>query len=180
LDKPSTKISFVFQKSNLMPWRTVWQNIILPLEIKGISKKEREKKALKILKLVNLEKFRDVYPASLSGGMEQLTAISRAFISDAEILLLDEPFSSLDAITREKMNLQLLELWQKKRKTIIFITHSISEAVFLSDRILVMSKRPGTIKTTIKNDLPRPRKLSLLNSSTFSWLVEKVKKKIVF
>jgi NitT/TauT family transport system ATP-binding protein len=170
------KIAFVFQKANLMPWRTVFQNITLPLEIKKISKEKTVKKALKILKLVNLEKFKDVYPNSLSGGMEQLTAISRAFISEADILLLDEPFASLDAITREKMNQQLLRLWQKKRKTIVLVTHSITEAIFLSDRILVMSQRPGTIKSKIKINFKRPRKAAVMNSSGFNQMIKKIKR----
>jgi len=178
LTKPSAEISFVFQKSNLMPWRTVLKNITLPLEIKKFSQKEIKKKVKTILKLINLEKFKDVYPVSLSGGMEQLTAIARSFITDTKILLLDEPFVSLDEMTREKMNQELLNLWQKKRKTIILVTHSIKEAVFLADKVLIMSQRPGTIKSIVKINLPRPRKLSMINSSEFSLMVKTIRKAI--
>ena len=176
LTKPSAEISFVFQKSNLMPWRTVLKNITLPLEIKKLSQREIRKRVKKILKLINLEKFKDVYPVSLSGGMEQLTAIARSFITEAKILLLDEPFVSLDEMTREKMNQELLKLWQKKRKTIILVTHSIKEAVFLADKVLIMTKRPGTIESIVKINLPRPRKLSMINSPKFNLMVKAVRK----
>ena len=119
-----------------------------------------------------MEKFRNSYPASLSGGMEQLTAIARSFISNSKILLLDEPFVSLDAISREKMNLELLRLWQRKRKTIILVTHSIQEAVFLSNQVLLISQRPGRIKSRIKINLSRPRRLSILNSKEFNQKVQ--------
>ena len=178
LTKPSAEISFVFQKSNLMPWRTVEKNIILPLEIKKVPKKEVKKRVRKILKLINLEKFKNTYPNDLSGGMEQLTAIARSFIADAQILLLDEPFASLDAISREKMNQELLKLWQRKRKTIILVTHSIEEAVFLADKVLIMSQRPGRIKSIIKIDLPRPRQLSTISSPEFNSIVKTIRKAI--
>lgn len=176
LTKPSTQISFVFQKSNLMPWRTVEKNITLPLEIKKLPKEEIKKKSLRILKLVNLEKFKNTYPAELSGGMEQLTAIARSFISNSKILLLDEPFGSLDAINREKMNFHLQRLWREKKKTIILVTHSIKEAVFLADKVLVMSQRPGTIKSTININLNRPRNLPIVNSKKFNQIVSAIKK----
>lgn len=178
LTKPSTQISFVFQKSNLMPWRTVWKNITLPLEIKKVKQNKIKKKADKVLKLVGLEKFKDYYPHSLSGGMEQLTAIARAFIADAQVLLLDEPFASLDAFSREKMNDQLLKLWQKQKRTIILVTHSVREAVFLSDNVLVMTPRPGTIKKEFKINFPRPRKIGLINSKKFNLIVKDVKNAI--
>lgn len=175
LTKPSDKVSIVFQKSNLMPWRTVLQNITLPLEIKRSPAAEIKKKSLKILKLINLEKFKDMYPHNLSGGMEQLTAISRSFITNSKILLLDEPFAALDAINREKMNQQLLQLWHKKRITIILVTHSIKEAVFLADKIIVMTKRPAIIKSIIKINLSRPRNLSMLNSPELNQIVKNIK-----
>jgi len=175
LIKPSRKISFVFQKPALMPWRTVTKNISLPLEIAGLPQKKTEKKVRQILKLINLTGFKDYYPASLSGGMKQLTSIARAFVSPSQLLLLDEPFASLDALTREKMNLQLLKLWQKKKKTIILVTHSLQEAVFLTDQVIVLSKKPAKIKKIIKTNLDRPRKLCLLNKKEINQKIRQIR-----
>jgi len=176
LTKPSVNISHVFQKSNLIPWRTVLKNISLTLEIQKLTKDKINKRSQKLLKLTCLEKFKDSYPAFLSGGMEQLTAIARSFISNAQILLLDEPFAPLDIITREKMNLELLKLWQIEKKTVILVTHSIEEAVFLADRVLVLSSRPGSIKKIININFSRPRSLDIKKMSKFTLLVNKAKK----
>lgn len=163
LTKPSPKISIVFQKANLLPWLTVEQNISLPLIIQKMSSAKISRKVKTVLNLVKLNEFRHLYPAELSGGMEQLTSLARAFVNQAQILLLDEPFASLDCLTREKMNLELLNLWQKKKKSIILVTHSLEEAVLLADRILVLGRRPARIKKVVKNSLPRPRKPSSVN-----------------
>ena len=178
LTVPRRQIGFVFQKANLMPWRTVLRNIAMPLEIKGLKTKEASQLAGELLKLVGLEGFEDAYPHELSGGMEQRVAIARALIHDPTILLLDEPFCSLDALTREHMNLELLRIWQARRKTVVMVTHSIQEAVFLADRILVMSSQPGRIKTTISVSLQRPRHPEMLSSITFGVLSKRVRRAI--
>lgn len=178
LTAPRRQIGFVFQKANLMPWRTVLRNVTLPLEIKGLKAEEASQQARGLLKLVGLEGFEDAYPHELSGGMEQRVAIARALIHDPAILLLDEPFGSLDALTRENMNLELLRIWQAKRKTVVMVTHSIQEALFLADRILVMSSRPGRIKATVAVPLPRPRRLEMLYSAEFNVLSKRVRQAI--
>jgi NitT/TauT family transport system ATP-binding protein len=178
LTAPRSQIGFVFQKANLMPWRTVLRNVTLPLEIKGLKTEQAGQQARELLKLVRLEGFEDAYPHELSGGMEQRVAIARALIHDPAILLLDEPFGSLDALTRENMNLELLRIWRAKRKTVVMVTHSIQEALFLADRILVMSSRPGHIKATVAVPLPRPRHLEMLYSADFGLLSRRVRQAI--
>ena len=139
-------IGFVFQKANLMPWRTVLENITLPLELQHISKTSANQQAQDLIDLVGLEGFEDSLPRDLSGGMEQRVAIARALIYDPNILLLDEPFGALDALTRERMGSELLRIWQARRKTVLMVTHAIPEAAFLADRVLVLSPRPGEIR----------------------------------
>jgi NitT/TauT family transport system ATP-binding protein len=178
LTAPRRQIGFVFQKANLMPWRTVLRNVALPLEIKGLKGVEAGQPARELLRLVGLEGFEDAYPHELSGGMEQRVAIARALIHDPAILLLDEPFGALDALTREQMNLELLRIWEAKRKTVVMVTHSIQEAVFLADRILVMSSRPGRVKATVAVPLPRPRRLEMLYSAEFGVLSNRVRQAI--
>ncbi len=178
LTAPRRQIGFVFQKANLMPWRTVLRNVTLPLEIKGLKAEEAGQQARELLKLVGLEGFEDAYPHELSGGMEQRVAIARALIHDPAILLLDEPFGSLDALTREHMNLELLRIWQAKRKTVVMVTHSIQEAIFLADRILVMSSRPGHIEATFSVPLQRPRRLEMLYGAEFGVLSKRVRQAI--
>ena len=151
------KIGLVFQQANLMPWRTVLENILLPLEIEGLDHKIAEKKALEMVDLVGLERFIHSWPDELSGGMAQRVAIARALIQDPDLLLLDEPFGSLDALTRERMGIELLRIWQASKKAVILVTHSISEALLLSDRILVLTSRPGKVTLDLKIQLPRPR-----------------------
>jgi len=189
LTAPRRQIGFVFQKANLMPWRTVLRNVTLPLEIKGLKAEEAGQQARELLKLVGLEGFEDAYPHELSGGMEQRVAIARALIHDPAILLLDEPFGSLDALTRENMNLELLRIWRaaprspqlwegRGGKTVVMVTHSIQEAIFLADRILVMSSRPGCIEATVAVPLPRPRRLEMLYSPEFGVLSQRVRQAI--
>jgi NitT/TauT family transport system ATP-binding protein len=151
------RIGLVFQQANLMPWRTVIQNILLPLEIIGVEKEIAQAKADEMVRLVGLEEFVHAWPDDLSGGMAQRVAIARALIQDPDLLLLDEPFGALDALTRERMEAELLRIWQSSRKAVILVTHSISEALLLSDRVLVLSPRPGRITLDQRVPLERPR-----------------------
>ena len=151
------RVGLVFQESNLMPWRSVMDNITLPLELRGMQPAEAREKAQDLVDLVGLRDFTDVWPASLSGGMAQRVAIARALIQDPDLLLLDEPFGALDALTREKMGAELLNIWQARRKTVVMVTHSISEALLLADRIVVLSYLPAQIILDLTVDLPRPR-----------------------
>jgi NitT/TauT family transport system ATP-binding protein len=155
--EPQRKIGFVFQQPNLMPWRSTLRNIMLPLEIEGMPSEEAGRRAEEMLKLVGLCDFADTLPRDLSGGMQQRVALARALIHDPEVLLLDEPFGALDALTRERLNWELQRIWQARRKTVVMVTHNIQEAVFLSDRVLAMSPRPGRIEREVVIDLPRPR-----------------------
>ena len=140
-----------------MPWRTVLDNILLPMRLLGVEEGEAREKARDLIELVGLEDFMHAWPASLSGGMAQRVAIARALIHDPDLLLLDEPFGSLDALTRENMGAELLRIWQARRKTVVMVTHSISEALLLADRVLVLSQLPGRVKLDLRVDLPRPR-----------------------
>ena len=157
LGGPRREVGLVFQKSNLMPWRTVVQNITLPLELQGVDRSQAARQAQEMVELVGLQGFEDTLPRDLSGGMAQRVAIARALIHDPEVLLLDEPFGSLDALTRERMGSELLRIWQRRRKTVLMVTHDVSEALFLADRVLVLSQRPGQLKLDLKVELPRPR-----------------------
>ncbi|GIK27185.1 MAG: ABC transporter ATP-binding protein [Chloroflexi bacterium] len=147
----------VFQAATLYDWRNVGKNVQLPLEIMGIDKAEREKRAAEMLELVELGKFAKHYPWQLSGGMQQRVAIARALAFQPALLLMDEPFGALDEFTRERMNLELLRIWHATKTTVVFVTHSIAEAVFLSSRVVVMSPRPGRITAVLDVDLPYPR-----------------------
>lgn len=168
LDKQrQPKIGLVFQQANLMPWRTVRQNILLPLEIAGTDPKTAEEKAREFIHLVGLKGFENSWPDELSGGMAQRVSIARALIQDPDLLLLDEPFGALDALTREKMGMELLRIWQNSQKAVILVTHSISEALLLSDRILVLSSRPGNVVLDLPVALRRPRSEDIRYSSDF-------------
>ncbi len=151
------RISLVFQQANLMPWRTVMQNILLPLELQGVEREEALERANAMIHLVGLEEFAQAWPSELSGGMAQRVAVARAFVAEPDLLLLDEPFGSLDALTRERMGGELLKMWQSQQTAVIMVTHSISEALLLSDRVMVFSPRPAHIVTELRVDLPRPR-----------------------
>jgi NitT/TauT family transport system ATP-binding protein len=148
----------VFQDfAQLFPWRTAQRNIEFGLEMKGIAKEERSEIALRFLRLVNLEKFARSYPHELSGGMQQRVAIARALAYNPAVLLMDEPFAALDALTREEMQRFLVDVWRETKKTVVYVTHNVAEAVYLADRIIVFSPHPGTVKAQVKITLPRPR-----------------------
>jgi len=164
------QVGLVFQKPNLMPWRRVTENVSLPLELADLPRDEIDAQAHDLIKLVGLEGFESAYPRDLSGGMAQRVAIARSLMHDPDILLLDEPFGSLDALTREVMGDELLQIWQAKRKTVLMVTHSISEAIYLSDKVLVLSPRPGKIELELTIDLPRPRKPEMRYLTEFSSL----------
>ena len=176
LTGPHAEIGFVFQKTNLMPWRTVLQNVLLPLEIqqKQVTAHDQAK-AHELLALMGLDGFEHAYPRQLSGGMNQRVVLARTLIHRPRLLLMDEPFGQLDALTRERLNLELLRLQALHSKTILMVTHSINEAVFLADRVLIMSERPGRIVAEVRIDLPRPRELALLGSPEFGRLAAQVR-----
>lgn len=168
-------IGMVFQQANLMPWRTVSQNLTLPLELAGIEGEAARQQAREMMELVGLEGFEDYWPRDLSGGMAQRVAIARALIHDPDLLLLDEPFGSLDALTRERMWMELSRIWQARQKTVLMVTHSISEALFLADRVLVLTQRPGKVKLELEVDLPRPRKDEMRYTPQFGKLARQIK-----
>ncbi len=172
------RIGVVFQQSNLMPWRTVHANITLPLELEGVNGSQAQIKAQELIDLVGLQGFESSWPRDLSGGMAQRVAIARALIHDPDILLLDEPFGSLDALTRERMWSELSRIWQARQKTVLMVTHSISEALFLADRVLVLTQRPGKIKLDLTVDLPRPRPEEIRYTAHFGALARKLKEAI--
>jgi NitT/TauT family transport system ATP-binding protein len=175
-EQPS--IGMVFQAANLMPWRTVTENIKLPLEVKNVDDPTARAKTQEMIELVGLQGFEDSLPRDLSGGMAQRVAIARALIHDPDLLLLDEPFGSLDAITRERMWTELSRIWQARQKTVIMVTHSINESLFLADRVLVLTQRPGTIKMDMEVDLPRPRKDDIRYTPHFGRLARKLREAI--
>lgn len=172
------RIGFAFQQANLMPWRSVLENMTLPLEIDQIPRETARQKAAEMIELVGLTGFETSLPRDLSGGMAQRVALARALIHDPDILLLDEPFGSLDALTRERMWTELSRIWQARQKTVLMVTHSIGEALFLADRVLVLSARPGKIKLDLKVDLPRPRTDEMRYTPHFGKLARKLKNAI--
>ncbi len=179
LSGPQAGVGFVFQKANLMPWRTVLENILLPLEVgESAGKFTREsalRQAQEMVELVGLSGFENAYPRDLSGGMAQRVAIARALIHDPDLLLLDEPFGALDALTRERMGAELLRIWQLRRKTVVMVTHSISEALFLADRVLVLSRRPGRVVLDLEVDLPRSRPEDIRYTPEFGALARRLR-----
>jgi NitT/TauT family transport system ATP-binding protein len=162
------RVGLVFQEPRLLPWRRAIDNVAFPLELAGVGRAERAERAARLLDLVGLSAFERAYPHQLSGGMRQRVAICRALARDPQILLLDEPFSALDALTRERFNAELLELWQRTRTTIVLVTHSIAEAVFLSDEVVVLTDRPGRVAARVEVPLGRPRTAAALDSAAFS------------
>lgn len=169
------RYGMVFQSPVLYDWRTVRKNVMLPLEIMKLSKEERIQRADEMLELVGLSKFKDHFPHQLSGGMQQRVGIARALALNPEILLMDEPFSALDEFTREKLHEDLLRIWRKTNKTVVFVTHNIAESVFLSDRVCVLSPHPGRLSAVVDIDLPRPRKKELKDTQEFTSFVAKVR-----
>jgi NitT/TauT family transport system ATP-binding protein len=154
---PGQERAMVFQEFGLLPWRTVRANVELGLELKGISSPERAQRATELISLVGLKDFERHYPHELSGGMKQRVGLARALATEPEVLLMDEPFAALDAQTRDLMQSELLQIWERTKKTVLFVTHSIEEAAYLSDRVIIMTARPGRTKETLKIQLPRPR-----------------------
>ncbi|MDY6973643.1 MAG: ABC transporter ATP-binding protein, partial [Thermodesulfobacteriota bacterium] len=159
----------------LFPWRTVWENVEFGPEVRGFSRQRTKEIVSRHIRLVGLEGFEDRYPHELSGGMKQRVAIARALANEPSVIMMDEPFGSLDALTREAMQVELLRIWQQNRLTVIFVTHSIEEAVFLSDRVVVMSRRPGRVRKVFPVHLERPRKRGVVTSMDFVALVAMVK-----
>jgi NitT/TauT family transport system ATP-binding protein len=172
---PRKDIGVVFQSPVLFPWRPVLGNVLLPADVQRLNRAEMKKRALELLDLVGLEGFEHRYPRELSGGMQQRVALVRALIHDPSLLLMDEPFGALDAMTREAMNLELQRIWLERRKTVVFITHSTTEAVFLADRVLVMTPRPGRISGVLSIALPRPRSLDVVNTDAFGAYVRHIR-----
>jgi NitT/TauT family transport system ATP-binding protein len=172
---PRRDIGVVFQSPVLFPWRTVLDNVLLPIDVQGLNRQRHMQAAVSLLALVGLREFEQRYPWELSGGMQQRVAITRALIHGPTLLLMDEPFGALDAMTREHMNLELQRILLEERKTVLFITHSIPEAVFLADRVLVMSSRPGRILDDVRVTIPRPRSLDITSEAAFGEYVRKIR-----
>jgi len=171
---PGPNRGFVFQNDNLLPWRTVLGNAMIGPEVAGRAGVAEKRRTLDLLRLVGLEGFEDYHPRQLSGGMRQRVNLARALAVDPEILLMDEPFSALDAQTREIMQTELLRIWNEGRKTVLFVTHQIDEAVFLSDRVLVFGRRPGRVREVVRVELPRPRDLAVKRTGEFVAYVDRI------
>jgi NitT/TauT family transport system ATP-binding protein len=178
LDGPGSDRGFVFQQDNLLPWRTILANTEIGPEISGALSPAQRANTMRLLKLVGLEGFEHYYPRQLSGGMRQRVNLARALAVDPDLLLMDEPFSALDAQTREIMQTELLRIWEEGRKTVLFVTHQIDEAVYLSDRVFVFARRPGRINEIVEIDLPRPRPLSMKRTPEFVAYVDHIWKLI--
>ena len=178
VEGPRRRIGFVFQDANLMPWRSALANVELPLEIQGAASADNKARAEQLLELVGLVDFERSLPRDLSGGMAQRVAIARALVHEPDLLLLDEPFGSLDALTRERMVFELLKIWQLQSVTILLVTHSIQEAVLMADRVLVLSHRPGSIRLDMNIRLERPRSLEMMHTPEFGLLVDQVRSAI--
>jgi NitT/TauT family transport system ATP-binding protein len=173
--RPLTDLGIVFQQDLLMEWRSALRNVLIQGEMRGIPAAEMKPKALELLEMVGLSEFANAHPSELSGGMRQRVSICRALVHEPPLLLMDEPFGSLDALTRDQMGLDLLRIWNRTRCTVLFITHSISEAIFLSDRLVVLSDRPGKIVDDIRIELPRPRRMAVRDTPEFIAYVHDVR-----
>ena len=178
VDGPRQDVGIVFQKPLLLEWRRVLDNVLLPIEVYRLDRREYQAKARWLLKTAGLEGFLSKYPFELSGGMQQRVALCRALVAEPSLLLMDEPFGSLDALTRQKMGLELLRLWDDWKSTVLFVTHDIDEAVMLSDRVLVMSPRPGRILDTMRVDLPRPRDVFVKDTPEFTRLSSRIRRRL--
>ncbi len=176
ITKPHGDVGIVFQTSMLLPWRSVINNVMMPVEVKNLPREKYRERAQSLLRMVGLEGFENKYPWQLSGGMQQRASICRALVHDPKIVLMDEPFGALDAMTRERMNVELQRIQRETRKTVLLITHSIPEAVFLADRILVMSERPGSIAAIYDVPLAKPRTLNMLADPVFVELSQTIRR----
>jgi NitT/TauT family transport system ATP-binding protein len=174
--RPHAGVGIVFQSPLLLPWRSVFRNVMMPVEVKGLPRTEYEGRARALIKMVGLEGFENKYPWQLSGGMQQRASICRALVHDPKIVLMDEPFGALDAMTRERMNVELQRIQRETGKTVLLITHSIPEAVFLADRVLVMTERPGAIAAIYEVSLPKPRSLDVLSDPEFVRLTQTIRR----
>ena len=175
---PQRTTGVVFQSPVLLPWRTILENVLFPVELLKLPAAKYRDRALELLRMAKIDAFAGALPRQLSGGMKQRAAICRALVHDPRLLLMDEPFSALDAITRDEMGVELLRIWQINRKTVLFVTHSIREAAFLSDRVLVMGQRPATIIDEVAIDLPRPRQIAMTEDEAFNRHVRYLRKAI--
>jgi NitT/TauT family transport system ATP-binding protein len=176
ITKPHSNIGIVFQTALLLPWRSVFSNVMMPVEVKGLPRAAYAQRARDLLRLTGLQGFETKYPWQLSGGMQQRVAICRALVHDPKLMLMDEPFGALDAMTREKMNVELQRIQGETGKTVLLITHSIPEAVFLADRVMVMNARPGNIAAVYDIPLPRPRTLDIMANPLFVEMTQKIRK----
>ena len=173
---PTGEMSLVFQRPVLLPWRRILDNVMLPAEVMNLRPRAAfEKKARELLTLVGLVGFDQAYPRELSGGMQQRAAIARALVADTRVLLMDEPFAALDAMTREELNIELMRIWELTGRTIVFVTHNIAEAVLLSDRIIVMTARPGRVRAIIDVSIPRPRTLATMGEPEFGTISNRIR-----
>ena len=172
---PRQDIGVVFQSPVLFPWRTVLDNVLLPIDVQGLAREAHRRTALDLLALVGLQGFERRYPWELSGGMQQRVALTRALVHDPAMLLMDEPFGALDAMTREQMNVELQRIWLDVRNTVVFVTHGIAEAVYLGDVVMVFSPRPGRVAEVLTIDLPRPRPLAVRESPEFGRYVARIR-----
>jgi len=175
ITRPRHDIGVVFQQATLLPWNTVLTNVLLPAQLKGDKSQATVTRAQKLLSFMGLGDFAQKYPFELSGGMQQRVSICRALMREPRILLMDEPFGALDAMTREAMNMELMRVWSEEKKTVVFITHSIPEAVLLGDRVVVMSPRPGRISEIIDVDVGRPRNLQTMATARFGELCDRIR-----
>jgi NitT/TauT family transport system ATP-binding protein len=173
--EPFPDVGFVFQSAVLLPWRTVLDNVLFSIEMLGESRQQYRDRALALIELAGLAGFERRYPGELSGGMQQRVAICRALVHDPSLLLMDEPFGALDAMTREEMSLELLRIWEERRKTILFVTHSIPEAILLADRVVVMTPRPGRLARVLEIGLPRPRTVDMEFTPAFKALSDEIR-----
>jgi NitT/TauT family transport system ATP-binding protein len=170
-------VGVVFQSSILLPWRSILENVMLPAEVLGLDMKQARERALQLLHMVRLDGFEHKLPRQLSGGMQQRASIARALLHDPKILLMDEPFGALDAMTRERMNLELQRIWMESGKTVVLITHSIPEAVFLGDQVFIMSPRPGTLERVLPIDIARPRSMASMSSPAFAQAADAIRER---
>jgi len=178
VDGPRRDVGIVFQKPLLLEWRRVLENVLLPVEIYGLDRRRYEEKADRLLQAAGLGAFLGKYPFELSGGMQQRVALCRALVAEPSLLLMDEPFGSLDALTRQKMGFELLRLWQEWKSTVLFVTHDIVESIMLADRVVVMSPRPGRVIDVVSVDLPRPRDILMQDTPAFTRLASRIRRRL--